>query len=73
MVAQLTVANESSVDVNGCGLGAGEDPEGVVADVSSDRLREAGERLSESGGREVVAPESLRATEGKFDFPLLFH
>ena len=70
MVEQSTVANESSVDVNDCGLRAGEDAEGVVADVSSERLREAGERLSESGGREVVAPESLRATEGKFDFPL---
>ena len=70
MVEQSTVANESSVDVNGCGLKAGEDAGGVVVDVSSEGLREAGERLSESGGREVVASESLRASGGKYDFPL---
>ena len=50
--------------MNGCGLKAGEDAEGVVADVSSERLREVGERASESGGANPV--ESLRASEGKF-------
>ena len=72
MVEQSTVANEASVDVNGCGLKSGEDAEGVVADMSSERLREAGEQSSESGGREVLPPESLRASEGEFvDFLLL--
>ena len=70
MVEKSTVANEASIDVNGCGLKAGEDAEGVVADVSSERLREVGERSSESGGREANPRESLRASEGKFDFPL---
>ena len=66
MVEQSTVANEASVDVNGCGLRAGEDAEGVVADVSSERLREVGERASESGGRGENPVESLRASAGKF-------
>ena len=66
MVEQSTVDNEASVDVNGCGLKVGEDAEGVVADVSSERLREVGERSSESGGREANPVESLRASEGKF-------
>ena len=59
MFEQSTVTNEASVDVNGWGLKTGEDAEGVVADVSSEKLREAGERSSESGGHEVLPPEFL--------------
>ena len=66
MVEQSTDANEASGDVNGCGSRAGEDAEGVVADVSSERLRAVGERASESGGRETNPVESLRARAGKF-------
>ena len=67
MVEQSTVANEASVDLNGCGLRAGEDAEGVVADVSSERLRVVGERAPESG-RETSPVESLRA-RSKFVIP----
>ena len=65
MVEQSTDANEASGDVNGCGSRAGEDAEGVVADVSSERLRAVGERAPESG-RETNPVESLRARASKF-------
>ena len=67
MVEQSTDANEASSDVNGCGSRAGEDAEGVVADVSSERLRVVGERAPESG-RETSPVESLRA-RSKFVIP----